>query len=710
MIALFHTGSELRRFKRQRMTRVAVAAICIMPILYSTLYLWSYWNPFNNVNNLPVALVNADRGAMVDGQRLDAGQKISDALIKDGSLKWEEVSHQEAVAGVRDGTYYFSVELPPNFSEAVASPTSGDPRQATLEATYNDANGYLSTLIGENAMREVLNAVDTRISSEAVDKLLVGLVNAGMGLNRAADGAQQLNAGLGKLEDGTQKLQDGLQRNKAGTSKLADGTAELNANIPKLQDGSGQLKDGIDQLADGTQQLADGVNSQAGGLTALQDGAQRLQDGTARLGQGAQQIDDGVEQIESKVDAASAIQADSTQEIREIAAVLRTLPDPASQVSAHKLEVLADQLDAVGVGPQSPLVNDVHRLSAGTDELARQLNSPDAEFRGGIDRLAGGVGKLEELVDGINRLNEGAHKLQDGAGRLDAGIGRLGEGVTKLDDGAHKLDAGATKLLDGATKLNDGATKAHAGSEELASKLSEGANQAPKWSADQRRQIASVMGGPVDVSASNNAGNNSFGSGLAPFFFTLALYIGGIITFLLLNPLHHRAISSGVRPIRVAIDGLTAPAAIGILQALVILGTTMLATPLWPATVLGLVGMCILTSLMFMAINQMFNVLLGPGPGKVASMAFLMIQVVSSGGLYPVETQPMALQVLHPIMPMTYAVEGIRQVLYGDFDPRIGVAVAACIVITIGAVLMSSLAARRDRVWTMRRLHPPVPV
>lgn len=708
MIALLHTGTELRRFGRLRMTKVAIAAICIMPILYSTLYLWSYWNPFGNLANLPVALVNSDRGAEVDGERLDAGAEVAAGLREDGSLRWAEVDHAAAMRGVHDGTYYFAVELPGDFSEAVASPMSDDPRQATLNAVYNDANGYLSTIIGENAMREVLNAVDSRIGAEAVDKLLVGMVDAGMGLSRAAEGAGELDEGLGTLHDGSGELVDGLTRAKDGTTRLAAGTGELRSGVGELAAGTGRLVEGTGELTAGTGRLAAAVNSRAGGIAALQSGADRLREGTAELGAGAARIDSGVGELKSTVDSAAAAQSMGTAEIRRIAEGLRLLPDPASRRAAADLDAAADRLDALGVGPASPLVAGVDALAAGTGELSRQLNDPAAEYRGGIEALAAGTDQLGELVDGVNRLDEGAHRLAAGAAELDAGVGRLSAGAAELDDGATQLDDGATRLLDGGRRLDAGLGTAREGAHELATGLAEGAEQVPSWSEDERRRVATVMGGPVDVSSTNDAGDNSFGGGLAPFFFTLALYIGGIIAFLLLRPLHRRAVSAGVPPLRAAIDGLVPAAVIGIAQTLVIFGTTMLVTPLRPATVAGLALFGIVVSVMFMAINQMFNVALGAGPGKVAAMAFLMIQVVSSGGLYPVETQPAALQWLHPLMPMTYAVQGLRQVLYGDYDPRMAGAVVACLAVTAGAVALTALAARRDRVWTMQRLHPPI--
>nr|WP_235700670.1 YhgE/Pip family protein [Corynebacterium auriscanis] len=110
-----------------------------------------------------------------------------------------------------------------------------------------------------------------------------------------------------------------------------------------------------------------------------------------------------------------------------------------------------------------------------------------------------------------------------------------------------------------------------------------------------------------------------------------------------------------------------------------------------------------------MAINQMFIAIFGSGPGKVLALAFLMLQMVSSGGLYPVETQDKFYQWIHPFNPMTYAVNGFRQITYGFYDERLITAIVLLIFIGLGALLLTTISARRQRTWTMKRLHPPLP-
>jgi putative membrane protein len=87
----------------------------------------------------------------------------------------------------------------------------------------------------------------------------------------------------------------------------------------------------------------------------------------------------------------------------------------------------------------------------------------------------------------------------------------------------------------------------------------------------------------------------------------------------------------------------------------------------------------------------------------------MMLQLVSAGGIYPVETTAKPFQIVHPFDPMTYAVNGLRLLTVGgglptvDRDRRAGRP-------TVVSLAVSAWSARRNRQCTMERLHPPIEV
>src|SRR6476469_1115103 len=131
-------GTDLKRFSRGTLPRVALVTVILLPLLYGAMYLWAFWNPFGEVNKVPVALVNEDRGPVTQGQQVRAGDEVADALGDSGQLQLHRVSAQEAADGLASGKYYFSITLPEDFSTSISSPSGGSPHQADIRFTFND--------------------------------------------------------------------------------------------------------------------------------------------------------------------------------------------------------------------------------------------------------------------------------------------------------------------------------------------------------------------------------------------------------------------------------------------------------------------------------------------------------------------------------------------------------------------------------------------
>ncbi|MDF2826211.1 MAG: type transporter, partial [Mycobacterium sp.] len=86
MLAGLSLGTDLKKYSRGLLPRIALITIIVMPLLYGAMYLWAFWNPFAEVDKVPVALVNEDRGASAQGQQLRAGEQVATALEASGQL------------------------------------------------------------------------------------------------------------------------------------------------------------------------------------------------------------------------------------------------------------------------------------------------------------------------------------------------------------------------------------------------------------------------------------------------------------------------------------------------------------------------------------------------------------------------------------------------------------------------------------------------
>ncbi|MDT5276302.1 MAG: putative rane protein [Mycobacterium sp.] len=636
MLAGLGFGSEIKRFGRSRMTRVAIIVLMLLPLVYGALYLWAFWDPFGHVNKMPVALVNSDKGAQVSGQQFNAGAEIAKSLTADGSLDWHVVSPQEAHDGVEHGKYYFMVELPPDFSAAIASPVTGQPKKANLIAIYNDANNYISTSIGRTAIDQVLNAVSSRISGQAVNQMLSVVVSSGSGIKQAADGA-------GQLADGAGQLAAGLDTARSGSATLATGAQ--------------QLSDGINSATEPLLAVTKAVSLIGGNTDKLQQGATALQQATDQIGAFATAQDAAATSLSSVIDQLSRSQ------------------DPLANNAAGTLRGIEDQLRQHQFTPQiRQRLTDAQNAAIA---MTSGLRAPGSPLGSALDQVGS---KGQDLT---NKLTQ----LRDGAKQVASGNAQLASGIAKLDDGAQQLKAGSA---------------------ELATKLADGAKQVPNWTTRQKDAIADTIGGPVRLETSHENAAPNFGTGMAPFFLTLALFFGALVLWMVLRPLQSRAIAAEVLAIRVTLASYLPAAVIAMFQAVILYCVVRFALGMHVVHPASMLAFMVVISSAFVAATQAINALVGPAVGRVLIMALLMLQLVSAGGMYPVETTSKPFQILHRFDPMTYGVNGLRQLILGGIDARLWQAIIVLIGICAVGLLISCLSARRDRLWNLERLIPAI--
>lgn len=668
MLAGMSLGTDLKRFSRGAMPRIALVTVVLMPLLYGAMYLWAFWNPFDAVNKVPVALVNEDTGTVVDGKKLDAGAQVADALVDSGQLQLHRVSATEAADGVSSGKYYFSVTLPQDFSADIASPSGDSPQQARIDFKFNDANNYLGSIIGQNAAREVINQVNANIGEQTLGTVLTGLTDAGEGLVKAADGAQQLASGNAEANDGAQRLASGADQLTAGLVVARDGSAQLMA---------------------GTRQLATRVDSATGPLLEMLDRVGGLQLDPDEVGLLAQRLSSAVRSTTDRIAALNIDQAQAAAIVDQALGLLQTNPDPTVR---HAGDVLAGAQRLLRTNGIDPATDDgLLRLRDSATRLEGELGDPNSKLRVFITRALNGG------------LRDDVAALKDGVDRLDTGAHQLNSGLVQLANGGGQLSDGATQLADGTQKLADGST-------ELAGKLKEGSAQVPSWTPQQRTDVARTLAAPVSLELQTDNPARTFGTGFAPFFLPLALFIGALIIWMLLKPIQSRPIVHGLGALRVVLASYWPALLIVVCQVSVMYVVVHFGVGLEARYPLATVAFLLLIGATFLAIIQAFNALFGVSVGRVVTLAFLMLQLVSAGGIYPVETTAKPFQILHPFDPMTYAVNGLRQTIAGGFDSRMVVAVAVLSGLLAAALAASSWAARRDRQYTMERLNPPIEV
>ncbi|WP_404815698.1 YhgE/Pip family protein [Streptomyces thermolineatus] len=730
---------ELRRFGRGRLPRAAMAALLLLPLLYGALYLWSFWDPYSRLDKIPVALVNKDRGATADGKRVTAGDDLVEGLLGSGTFDWQQVDAGTAAQGLEEGSYYLTLTVPEDFSESIASSSGAAPRAGSLKVRTNDSNNYVVGQISRSVFSEVRSAASAKSSRQFYEKIFLSFSDLHDGTEKAAKGADDVTDGAGDARKGSKDLGNGIDAAKDGSGRLADGlekaekgSGDLADGLDSLHDGAGDLAEGARQVADGTQQVADRVNGFA------DDAGPLLDEHGKEIGEAARAVADGTERLGDDLDALPADAGRTAREARTASDRLDAsyaarcgsggsggssepggsggsslLPESplGADPSCPGLKKAAEAADeAAGLAEQlDGLVED---NTTSLDRLRKDLDSLNAVARKVADSAPGLSGRLDKAVADVNRLNKGAHKVADGADDLAAGVGKAGagadsleHGVTDLSDGAASLNGGMYRLADGSNRLTDGLGDLTDGAGRLADGLHEGAEKIPDYDAQERGERSKVMSDPVRLASDSLHKAANYGTGFAPYFIPLSLWVGAMVGYMLIPPMNRRALSAGAPAWRIAVSGWLPVAAVGVLQVAALMSVLHWGLGLRMARAAGTVAFLVVVVMCFSSIVQWLNARFGAA-GRVLVLAVLMLQLTSAGGTYPVQTSPGFFNVLHPLLPMSYVVDGLRHLITGGGLWPVWRAVIVLLAFTAGALALTAWSARRKQVWTVDRLHP----
>ncbi|KIL36486.1 hypothetical protein SD71_07745 [Cohnella kolymensis] len=412
-------ASEFRRLSRSRMAMLSVVGLLVIPLLYSGMLIGAFWDPYAKLSELPVAVVNEDKGAVMDGKSVQVGRELTEELNKQKDFKWAFTSGQEAMQGLKEHRYAMAFIIPGNFSQQTTTLKNETPQLAEIQYFVDDGWNYLNSRIGAEASEQLKVKVSNEVTKAYADAVLGSVGKAADGLKEASDGAARLADGAQEAHTGAQTLHDNL-------AKLADGSLELKQGLNKMKTGSARLAEGSGTLSAGSVKLADSLKQASEAGTQMAAGAARTDEGAARLAAGVSKL-----QQSGTALAAGASEVDSGS---------KGVASAADQLSQGLKKYAEEHADASGDAAFQELLKSAQQLAAGAGKV--QVGAH------GLSEGASGMAAAEgELAQGLAELQTGTVQLHE---KLDFFAGKLREiesGSVKLSDGAQTLASGAESCI-----------------------------------------------------------------------------------------------------------------------------------------------------------------------------------------------------------------------------------------------------------------------
>ena len=702
-------AGEFRRF-RGVLPMLALVFVTVVPLMYGAIYLAANWDPYGKLVDLPVAVVNQDKPAQAEGKTITAGDDFVDELIADGEFDWHETDPATAAAGLRDGDYYLVVNIPADFSTKLVSGQTDDPQRAGITVRRNDANGFVIGSITSQAQTKIEQAVDRSAVKSYFEVVFENLSQIKSGLDKASDGAGQLDEGLVKAHDGskdlakgTKKLASGADDLETGSATLANGLDTASTGADDLADGlstmkskSADLADGADQVADGTQTMKDTILPP---LNTLQDALPQLRKDTRRASKAMNTIAD------TAAGGSASVADDLDRADTELTRLQTKHPelkdDPAFERLNKRVGSASDRADTIA-DKADEQATAVGQLTDGLQQKIGQLSGSIKSTKKDVKALNKGA---HQVARGNHQLHAAIASASTGANTLSTGVGDAADGADDLHDGAEQLSSGADEANTGAHDLKNALGELSDGASTLHDQLASSAKKVPAVTDEQSEDAAQVLSSParVDLEVDNPA--TYYGRGLAPMFFSIALWVFGITAFLVLRPLAGRTLVGRGSVIARHLGSWLPAGTLATIGGFLTVGTVWLFLGLDPVRPLTLIGITALGAVAFSAVAHLLRMSLNT-PGSAILLFWLILQLASTGGTYPPAVLPQFFAAINPYMPMTYLIDAYRVAISGGTTGHLIRDVIMLAALAIGALGLGALVMFRRQRLALRDLHP----
>ena len=464
---------------------IVMIGISLIPALYNIIFLSSMWDPYGQLSELPVAVVNNDKEATYNGNTMAIGKDMVSNLENNKSLDFHFVNEEEGKKGLENGDYYMVVTLPSDLSEKAASILTDHPEQMNIDYQTSSGHSFIASKMSDSAMTQLKQNVSASVTETYTKALFQKMGDLKSGLTKAADGSEQLANGAGQLAVGSQTLSsnlntlanssltfsDGSEQFTRGLTTYVTGVKQLNSGLGTFNDGLqnytsavSQIDTGLNQLSSKTPELVAGVNqlntgmkSYAGGVSQLNSGLSQFSVGVNAYTSGVDKLSVGTKQLSSQSDTLRDGIAQLNKGIKEISTQLNTSSQQKEDITqlASSLDELNKALQSVTVSDNTDLKNtisnDLTTITTLAQTIVTNSQTEQEKILTNLQATATYQSLTEtqkkELTEAVsnnsNSTIESAKAILTTAGDLKENLGSINQPVSNLST----LQTKANQLL-----------------------------------------------------------------------------------------------------------------------------------------------------------------------------------------------------------------------------------------------------------------------
>lgn len=708
---------DLKSIATNWVAMVIVLALIILPSLYAWFNIKASWDPYGNTDGIKVAIASEDIGTTFRDKEYNIGDQIIDKLRDNKAIGWQFVTREAAEKGVLEGDYYASIVIPKNFSENVLSLTTDNVVNPKLDYKVNEKSNAIAPKITDKGVSSIKDEVSSNVVKTVngvifniADELGINIRNSKQDIRKLINILYDLNDKMPEIENGINTADDGVNTLEEVLTEVNDKmptlSQTLTSSIDVVNRGKGFLDTTKKRLEEVSPEIKDKLVEVQGILNSANNTLAKI-DFSKPIKDIIEENKDGQVTYEYKTDLLDKSANDMLLDVK------KAVEDANKKLTyaIEELEKIANALDERGLN-SSIIRERINTLN--------QIKEKNLKIQEEIDKSMAVIDEKQEKIEKVKELlpivNGELQKIIDSydtviVPEIDGLINQvdlISSNALIILNSAKDTLPKVNKLLDIAEEGTEvGKDSIHIAKEELPKVKEKLANLVDKIrSVDNEANIDSILdliindsdvtssflSDPIEINETRLFPVPNYGTGMSPFYTTLALWVGGTLLISLLTttakPLEdgeeitatEEYFGKGLTFITVAIiQGFVATLGDVLLLKVSVVHPVMFVLS-------GIFISIVFVTIVYTLVSVFGDV------GKAVAIIFLVLQVAASGGTFPVEVMSSFFKMIHPLLPFKYAIGIMREFTAGIvpgllIDNIINLSVFFVIFIIIGITL-----------------------
>lgn len=670
--------AQMKPLRRNLAAGLVFLGLLLLPPLYAWFNIGANWDPYGLTSNLKVAVTSEDKGAEIEGVTINVGDEIIESLKANDSIGWQFVDHETGQAGVDSGAYYAALVIPEDFSRQLTGFLHGDTQKGEIEYYINEKENAISTKIMGTGMDTVSNEID-KTFVETVTTIVL-------------DSLKVADSKYAAYEPTFMKMLDTMDLTSKNMSRFSESMDDFETMLDEIDNLSADAESALPKAS---QALRDASALTLDAQDALQSTKSTVADINRLLNQNVLALNSFADTLVWDAERLAALGEEETAEAQSR---LKDLSDTCTMLRDH-VATLADNLGRFNQMLPKPL-DAISTFVSRLDALEAQLDQAQDRLSDLSDALADGSAGVTDTADAaadvINGLNSTLSETWDAYNSgVSTALSGAADNLSKTLDDSYTLLQSLSALVpeaDGALgtvrslKPLGTETIGHYKSiiEETQDLLEEEIGQIRSLSEDEQfdevlafiREDAETQSAflsePVELETNRLYPVDNYGSGMSPFYTTLAIWVGCLLMMAMISTINEKGLEAypKVRVTPMYLSRLMLYQIISVCQCVVIaLGDLFILRVECVHPVL-FVLLCIF-------IGQIFSVFIFSlvftfsAIGKALAIIVLVLQIAASGGTFPIEMTPAFFRLIHPLLPFTYCIGAMREICFGIYAPAL---------------------------------------